>query len=148
MAYEQTLILLKPDATSRGLIGDVIFRYENKGLRVVAMKMLAVTPALAAKHYDEHLDKPFYPDLERYITTGRTVAMVVAGESAIMVTRMINGKTKLADMMPGTVRGDFARSTTANLVHGSDSPERATYEIANFFSPDEIIIAEADPSIL
>lgn len=148
MANEQTLILLKPDAVSRGLIGDVIRRYESKGLRIVAMKMLHVTPELARKHYDEHLEKPFYPDLERYITTGRIVAMVLEGESAIMVTRKINGKTKLPDMEPGTVRGDYARSTTANLVHGSDSPERAQYEIANFFTSDEIIESESDPDII
>ena len=138
MSKERTLILLKPDAVSRGLIGELISRYENKGLRICAMKMIKVSPELARKHYIAHIHKPFYPELEAYITRDRLVALVIEGESAIAVTRAINGATKLEQMIPGTIRGDYAASTTENVVHGSDSPENAQYEIGNFFTPEEI----------
>ncbi len=136
---QRTLIFVKPDGVRRGLVGEIISRFERKGLRIVAMKMLRFTPELARRHYEEHVNKPFYPDLEKFILSGPVVAMVLEGEDVVELTRMMMGKTRHTEAAPGTIRGDFAFSTTENLVHGSDSPERAAIEIANFFSPAEIV---------
>ncbi|MGB9693191.1 MAG: nucleoside-diphosphate kinase [Candidatus Sumerlaeaceae bacterium] len=136
---QRTLIFVKPDGVRRGLVGEIISRFERKGLRIVAIKMLRFTPELARKHYQEHVNKPFYPALEEFILSGPVVAMVLEGEDVVELTRTMMGKTKHTEAAPGTIRGDFAFSTTENLVHGSDSPERAAIEIANFFTPDEIV---------
>ncbi len=130
---EQTLVLVKPDGVKRGLIGAIISRFEQKGLTLVALKMLQVTKELAREHYQEHLDKPFYPGLEEFILSGPVVAMIIEGESAISEVRKMMGATRFTDAAPGTIRGDFAFSLTENLVHGSDSPESATREIALYF---------------
>jgi nucleoside-diphosphate kinase len=136
---QRTLIFVKPDGVRRGLVGEIISRFERKGLRIVAMKMLRFTTELARKHYEEHVNKPFYPALEQFILSGPVVAMVLEGEDVVELTRTMMGKTKHTEAAPGTIRGDFAFSTTENLIHGSDSPERAAIEIANFFTPEEIV---------
>lgn len=136
---ERTLIFVKPDGVRRGLVGEIVARFERKGLRIVGMKMLRFTPELAQKHYEEHVKKPFYPGLEQFVLSGPVVAMVLEGNDVVAMTRAMMGKTKHTEAAPGTIRGDFAFSTTENLIHGSDSPERAQVEIANFFKPEELI---------
>lgn len=135
---ERTLLFVKPDGVRRGLVGEIIGRFERKGLKLVGLKMLQVTPELAKKHYEEHVNKPFYPELEQFILSGPIVAMVLEGNDVVALTRAMMGKTKHTEAAPGTIRGDFAFSTTENLIHGSDSPERAAIEIANFFKPEEL----------
>ena len=135
---ERTLLFVKPDGVRRGLVGEILGRFERKGLKVVGLKMLQVTPELAKKHYDEHVTKPFYPELEEFILSGPIVAIVLEGNDVVTLTRAMMGKTKHTEAAPGTIRGDFAFSTTENLIHGSDSPERAQIEIANFFKPEEL----------
>jgi nucleoside-diphosphate kinase len=136
---EQTLVLVKPDGVRRGLVGEVIGRFERRGLRLRALKMLQFDGALADRHYSEHVDKPFYPDLKRFITSGPVVAMVVEGPDAISLVRTMMGPTKAIDAPPGTMRGDFATTTTENIIHGSDSPERAAIEKALFFRDEELL---------
>ena len=138
MPLERTLVLLKPDCVQRRLMGRVISRLEDKGLSIVAMKMLQVTPELARAHYAEHVHKPFYPGLERFITASPIVAMVVSGLEAIRVVREMLGPTSGLKAPPGTIRGDFSSSRQMNLVHASDGPEAAQREIALYFRPDEI----------
>lgn len=130
---ERTLVLVKPDAVRRGLIGEILGRYERKGLRVVAMDLRVVDSALANAHYAEHVNKPFYPPLREFITGGPLVALVLEGDSAIEVVRAMNGATDGRKAAPGTVRGDLALSTSENLVHASDSPESAKREIDLWF---------------
>jgi len=139
MTIQKTLILIKPDAIQRGLAGEIISRIERKGLKIVASKMLKVTPELAKKHYAEHIDKPFYPKLEQYITSSPTMAMVVSGPEAIAVIRLMVGATNGLEAVPGTIRGDYSTSQRLNLVHASDGPESAAREIATFFEPSEIL---------
>ncbi len=135
---EQTLIILKPDAVQRGLIGELIGRIERRGLRIAALKMMRITPELAERHYGEHEGKPFYEPLVKFITSAPVVAMVVTGPQAITLMRTMMGKTDCKQADPGTIRGDYGLSNRHNLVHGSDSPESAAREIALFFTPDEI----------
>lgn len=135
---ERTLIFVKPDGVRRGLVGEIVGRFERKGLRLVGLKMLNVSQEQARKHYEEHVDKPFYPELEQFILSGPIAAMVLEGDDAVTMTRAMMGKTKHTEAAPGTIRGDLAFSTTENLVHGSDSPERAKIEIANFFNENEL----------
>jgi nucleoside-diphosphate kinase len=135
---ERTLILLKPDCVQRRLMGRVIARFEDKGLNIVAMKMMRVTPELAKKHYAEHVKKNWYPALESFITGGPIVAAVVEGLEAIRVVREMLGATSGLKAAPGTVRGDFSSSRQMNLVHGSDGPDAAQREIALYFRDDEI----------
>jgi nucleoside-diphosphate kinase len=130
---ERTLVLVKPDAVRRGLIGEILGRYERKGLRVVAMDLRVVDSVLADAHYAEHVNKPFYPPLREFITGGPLVALVLEGDSAIDVVRAMNGATDARKAAPGTVRGDLALSTSENLVHASDSPESAKREIDLWF---------------
>jgi nucleoside-diphosphate kinase len=130
---ERTLVLVKPDAVRRGLIGEILGRYERRGLRVVAMDLRVVDSALADAHYAEHVDKSFYPPLREFITGGPLVALVLEGDSAIDVVRAMNGATDARKAAPGTVRGDLALSTSENLVHASDSPESAKREIDLWF---------------
>jgi nucleoside-diphosphate kinase len=135
---ERTLIFVKPDGVKRGLVGEIISRFEKKGLRLKGVKMLTFTRELARKHYEEHVSKPFYPELEQFVLSGPVVAMVLEGDDVVALTRAMMGKTKHTEAASGTIRGDFAFSTTENLVHGSDSPERAKIEIANFFTEAEL----------
>lgn len=141
MAIEQTLILVKPDGVARGLIGEIVGRFESKGLRIAAMKMMRVTEALSDTHYAEHLEKPFYPELKKFITSGPITAMVIEGDEAIGLCRKMMGATKFSEAEPGTIRGDYAFSFTENLVHGSDGPESAKREIGIYFTADEIMSA-------
>ena len=136
---ERTLVLLKPDALHRRLAGEVISRFEKKGLKIVAMKMLWVSRELAEKHYAMHKGKPFYEGLLDYITSGPVIAMVLEGKNAIEVVRNLMGKTNGVEASPGTIRGDYSLSIQNNLVHGSDSPESAEREISLFFEPHEIL---------
>jgi nucleoside-diphosphate kinase len=136
---ERTLLFIKPDGVRRGLVGEVISRLEHRGLRLVGLKMLRMNRDLAHRHYEEHVNKPFYPGLEEFILSGPIVAMVVEGDDVVEMTRTMMGKTKHTEAVPGTIRGDFAFSTTQNIIHGSDSPARAQVEIANFFKEDELI---------
>ena len=144
--YERTLVLIKPDGVSRGLVGEIIMRIERKGLAIAAMKMLHISRELAEKHYAIHCDKPFFPALVAFITSSPVVAMVVEGHGAIAQMRALMGATNPANAAPGTIRGDLATLTTFNLVHGSDAPETAEVEIANFFATEEILIYSRDCS--
>lgn len=135
---EQTLVLVKPDGVRRGLVGEVIRRFERRGLRLRGLKMLQFDKALARRHYSEHVEKSFYPALEEFITSGPVVAMVLEGPDAIALVRAMMGATRAVEAAPGTVRGDFATTTTENIVHGSDSPARAALERSLFFRDDEI----------
>jgi nucleoside-diphosphate kinase len=136
---QQTLILLKPDAVQRRLVGDITHRFERKGLRLVGLKLLTATRELAEKHYAVHKGKPFYDSLLGFLTSGPTVAMVWEGREAVAVCRNLMGMTDGAKAIPGTVRGDFAISVQNNLVHGSDSAENAATEIALWFKKEELV---------
>ncbi len=135
---ERTFILLKPDCTERGLIGRIISRFEEKGLRLVAMKMLRVTPEVAKKHYAEHLEKTFYPGLEAFITASPVVACVLEGPEVVRVVREMVGATSGLKAAAGTIRGDYSSSRQMNLVHASDSVESSGREIAIYFSPSDM----------
>ena len=135
---ERTFIAIKPDAVQRGLIGKIIARIEEKGYKIVAMRMIQVTDEQAAEHYAEHFGKPFYPNLVAFITSAPIVAMVVEGEDAISGMRQIMGKTNPANAEVGTIRGDFSPFMSFNIIHGSDGPESAEREIAIYFKEDEI----------
>lgn len=139
---ERTLILLKPDCVQRRLMGEVIGRFEAKGLNIVAMKMMRVTPALSKQHYADHVAKPFYPQLELFITGGPIVAAIVEGLEVIRVVRDMLGATSGLKAAAGTIRGDFSSSRQMNLVHASDGPEAAQREIALYFKPEEIVSFE------
>ena len=132
---ERTLVLFKPDAVRRGLVGEILGRYERKGLALVAMDLRSIDAAMADEHYAEHVEKPFYPPLREFVTSGQLVAAVLEGDQAIEVVRVLNGATDARKAAAGTVRGDLALSNRENLVHGSDSPEAAKREIALWF-PD------------
>jgi nucleoside-diphosphate kinase len=134
---ERTLILLKPDCVQRRLAGRVITRLEDKGLNIVALKMLRVTPDLAKRHYAEHVAKNWYPSLEEFITSGPIVALVAEGPEAVRVVRDIVGATNGRNAAPGTIRGDYGCSRQMNLIHASDGPESAQREISIFFRPEE-----------
>ena len=142
---QRTLILLKPDCVQRRLMGHVLSRFENKGLNIIAMKMLQVTPELAAEHYAEHLEKPFYPALEAFITGAPVVAMVIEGREAIRIVREMLGATSGLEAAAGTIRGDLSSSRQMNLVHASDGPEAAEREINLYFDADQI--CEYDPTL-
>lgn len=135
---ERTFIAIKPDGVKRGLIGRIIGKIEDKGYKIVAMKMLQVTPELAAKHYEEHVEKPFYKELIKFITSGPIIAMVLQGENAISGVRKFMGKTNPDDAEVGSIRGDFAQVTRYNTIHGSDGIESAEREINLYFTPEEI----------
>jgi len=133
MAVERTLVLIKPDAVRRGLAGEILRRFEQRGLEIREARLLTVERALAEEHYAEHAEKPFYGELVDFITSGPTLALVLEGEGAIATVRTTMGATNPADAGPGTIRGDLALSMPDNLVHGSDSPESAAREIALWF---------------
>jgi nucleoside-diphosphate kinase len=130
---ERTLILVKPDAFERNLSGEIIARFERKGLRLVAMTLMTMTRALAGKHYAEHEGKPFYEELVSFITSGPLVAMVLEGEQAVVAARQVIGATDPLKATTGSIRGDYAIEVGQNMVHGSDSPESAAREVALFF---------------
>lgn len=136
---EKTLILVKPDGVKRGLGGEIIRRFEQRGLTLAALKLLHISAAQAASHYEEHRDKPFFNQLLQYITSGPVIAMVVSGNNAIKVVRTMMGTTNPADAVPGTIRGDYALTMAENIIHGSDSHESAEREIALYFTAAEII---------
>ena len=130
---QRTLLLIKPDAVRRGLIGDVLSRFEAKGLSIVALEQRTIDGALADEHYAEHVDRDFYPPLRAFVTSGPLVAAVLEGDEAVEVVRAINGATDGRKAAPGTIRGDLSLSNRENLVHGSDSPESAEREIKLWF---------------
>ncbi|GMK46216.1 nucleoside-diphosphate kinase [Paenibacillus glycanilyticus] len=136
---ERTFLMIKPDGVQRGLIGEIVSRFERKGLKLVAAKFMVVSRELAETHYAEHQGKPFYEPLLNFITAGPVFAMVWQGDNVIALTRAMIGKTDAVDASPGTIRSDFAVHTNLNLIHGSDSPESAAREIANFFSPEQLV---------
>ncbi len=136
---QRTLILLKPDCVHRRLVGAVIQRLEQKGLRLAALKMVAADRELAEKHYAVHRGKPFYEPLLSFLTSGPTVAMVWEGREAVAVVRNLMGPTDGAKAAPGTIRGDYAGTIQNNLIHGSDSPDNAAAEIALWFKPGELV---------
>ena len=133
MAAEQTLILAKPDAVRRSLVGEIVARFERRGFRLRAARLLTVDRALAEEHYAEHKTKPFFGELVDFITSGPTLAFVLEGEGVIATARTTIGATNPADAEPGSIRGDYAAAMPDNLVHGSDSPESAAREIALWF---------------
>jgi nucleoside-diphosphate kinase len=136
---ERTLVLIKPDGVQRALIGEIISRFERKGLKLVAMKLMMVTQEIAREHYREHVSKGFYPGLEKFITSSPVIAMVWEGGNAIAKIRAMMGATNPDNAVPGTIRADYAMETGQNLVHGSDSPESAAREIGIFFNENELI---------
>ena len=136
---QKSLVLLKPDAVQRGLVGEIISRLERRGLKFVGMKLMRVSQELARKLYGEHVGKPFFDGLVSFITSSSIIAMVVEGENAVEMVRTTMGATNPQDAAPGTVRGDLAVSVGQNLIHGSDSEESAVREISLFFSPEEIV---------
>ncbi|MEX1095914.1 MAG: nucleoside-diphosphate kinase [Planctomycetales bacterium] len=139
MPTERTLILVKPDGVHRRLVGPIIARFEQRGLKIVGLKMLRVSQELSREHYAEHVEKPFYPLLEEFITSGPVVALAVEGPSAISVVRGMMGSTNGRDAAPGTIRGDYGVSRQMNLVHGSDGPEAAQRELALYFRQEELL---------
>jgi len=136
---ERTLIIMKPDAVQRGLVGPILTRLERRGLRFVALKLMQVTPELAARHYAVHKGKPFYEGLIEFITSGPVVVAVIEGKDAIGIVRKTMGATNPAQAEPGTIRADFGLEIGRNLVHGSDGPDTAAYEIPLFFAEEEIL---------
>ena len=136
---ERTLVLIKPDAMQRGLVGDIVSRLESRGLKIVAIKMLKMDEATARHHYEPHVNLPFFKGLVQFITSAPLIAMVLEGDGAIEITRNTMGATNPVDAVPGTIRGDLSIDIGRNLVHGSDAPETAEKEINLFFSPEEIL---------
>lgn len=136
---ETTLIILKPDAVQRGLMGRIIARFEDKGLQIVGCKLMQISPQLAAKHYEAHQSKGFYAGLVKFMTSSPVLVMAVRGVGAIGISRKMMGATFGSKAEPGTIRGDFGVSNSFNLIHGSDSPEAAEREISLFFRPEEIL---------
>lgn len=144
---ERTLVLLKPDCVQRGLIGEVLGRFEKKGLKITGLKMRNFPRALLEKHYEVHKERPFYPSLLKFMTSGPVVAVCVEGKDAIEVVRKMMGKTNSRQAEPGTIRGDLGMSFSTNLVHGSDGPESAKHELSLWFG-DASDVAEWTPSTL
>jgi len=134
MALEHTFTMVKPDGVARGLVGDVISRFENKGLKLEKMRLLTISQEMAGEHYAEHTERPFFGDLVEFITSGPVVAMEWSGESAVVVARTLMGATNPVEAGPGTIRGDFATEIGENIAHGSDSVESAVRELGIFFS--------------
>jgi nucleoside-diphosphate kinase len=133
MSVENTFVMVKPDGVARGLVGDVISRFERKGLTLENLSMLTISEEMAGRHYAEHTEKPFFGELVEFITSGPAVAMEWSGESAVSVSRILMGGTNPAEATPGTIRGDFGTVITNNIVHGSDSAESAGRELSIFF---------------
>jgi len=141
---ERTLVIIKPDAVQRGLTGEIVTRFERRGLRIAALKLMQIDQALAQRHYAVHEGKPFYEPLIRYITSSPVAVMVLEGNDAIEIVRRTMGATNPAEAAPGTIRADFSLEIGRNLVHGSDGPETAAFEMPLFFTEDEILSYERD----
>ena len=144
---EQTFVMIKPDAVQRNLVGDITGRFEKKGLKLVALKMMLVSQTLAEKHYKEHTEKPFFSELVNFITSGPVVAMVWEGQGAVQVVRGMMGSTNPQEAPTGTIRGDYALFLGNNVVHGSDSLESASREIGLFFHKDEVVSYKKDGDV-
>jgi nucleoside-diphosphate kinase len=138
MVKERTFVMIKPDAVQRGLIGFIISRFEQKGIKIIAMKLVSVSKELAEKHYGVHKGKSFFEPTVNYITSSPVVAMVLEGENVITIVRKMMGKTNPADAEPGTIRGDFGQFIGRNIVHGSDGPDTAEFEINLWFTKEEL----------
>ena len=136
---ERTFVMVKPDGVQRGLVGRIISRFEDRGLRLVAIRMLHMDAELASRHYSEHVGKPFYEKLVSFITSGPVVAVVLEGKNAVAVARSMMGATNPVDAGPGTIRGDYGMDTGKNIIHGSDSLQSAQREISLFFPPSDIM---------
>ena len=141
---ERSLVLVKPDGVQRGLVGKILERLEQRGLKLIGLKLIRITDDLGRKHYAEHVDKPFFPGLLEYMTTSPVVAAVFEGPGAVAAIRNTMGETKPVESGAGTIRGDFALQVGRNLVHGSDSPESGLREVALFFSDDELLPWDRD----
>ncbi|MFH0737586.1 MAG: nucleoside-diphosphate kinase [Candidatus Micrarchaeota archaeon] len=135
---ERTLLLIKPDAIQRGFVGEILSRFEKKGFKMVGLKMLQMSKELAKEHYAHLVSKPFYPDLEKFVTSHPLVAVVIEGKEAVEVTRLIVGPTNASKAPGGTIRGDLSNSTSRNVIHASDSKETAAKEVPRFFKPHEL----------
>lgn len=131
---EQSLVFIKPDGVKRGLVGEVLSRFERRGLVIKQLQLMSLTSEQVDAHYIEHVEKPFFPDLKSYIMSGPVAVMVIEGPSAISIIRTMVGVTNAAEAAPGTIRGDLALTTSENIIHASDSPESAAREVANFFA--------------
>lgn len=139
--------MLKPGILNRRLVGEVISRLEHKGLKLVGLKLMQITPEQAAKHYAEHQEKPFFSELTDYITSGPVVAMVWQGDDCVTLVRKLTGSTKPTEAMPGTIRGDYCMHTQCNVIHASDSEESAEREVNLFFKPEEIVDWEDEAAL-
>lgn len=135
---ERTFVMVKPDGVQRGLIGEIIRRFETRGLRLIALKMLRIDESLARRHYRDHVEKPFFSSLLEFITSSPVVAMVVEGKSAVQNVRTMMGALDPTQAQPGTLRGDYTNDKQLNIIHGSDSVENAEREIGLFFTPEEV----------
>jgi len=144
---ERTLLILKPDAVQRHLVGEIISRFEKRGLQIVGMKLTRIAPSIAETHYEAHKGKPFYPGLVKFMTGSPVVVFAVAGKDAIVVARKMMGATSCMKAEPGTIRGDYGLSNSFNLIHGSDSPEAATRELGLFFRPEELLDWKPDSQV-
>ena len=134
---ERTFVMMKPGVVQRRIAGAVLDRFEKKGLRLIGLKLMRISPELAKKHYAEHAEKPFFTELVGYITSGPVIAMAFEGDGAVAIVRKLCGATKVVNAEPGTIRGDYALHTNINIVHSSDSPESAARELGLFFTPEE-----------
>ncbi len=139
MNFEKTLVIIKPGVAERGIVGDIMSRFERKGIRILASSCIQFDKKLADQHYQEHLDKPFYPELCAYICSAPSLLFVMGGQDVIATIRRLCGATRVEDALPGTIRGDYAITTTENIIHASDSPDGAEREIALFFSDSQIM---------
>ncbi len=135
---QTTLVLLKPDTVQRGLIGQIVSRFENKGLKIVGMKLMTLSDEIVTEHYDFLADKPFFPGIKAYMTSAPVVALAISGTNVIKTVRNLTGATNPAEALPGSIRGDFALTIDANIIHASDSEETAAVELKRFFSEGEI----------
>ena len=142
--HERTLVILKPDCIQRGITGEILSRFEKKGLKFIAMKMIMITKKKAEYHYGDHKDNPFFNELVDFIISSPCVVLVLEAENAIRVARKLAGATKVEEAAPGTIRGDYVIHIASNVVHTSDSPESAEREINNFFSAEELIVYKRD----
>lgn len=139
MALQRTFAMLKPGILQRRIVGDIIGRFESKGMKLIGLKIMSISPDLAARHYAEHKEKSFYGELIEYITSGPVVAMALEGEEVISQVRRLAGPTSVTESLPGTIRGDYCVTTTSNVIHSSDSPDSAARELKLFFQDSEIV---------
>ena len=139
---DRTFVMIKPDGVRRGVIGEIVGRFERRGIRVVGLKIVQPTREIAERHYAVHRDKPFYAELIDFVTSGPVVPMVLEADGVVPLVRSMMGALKPINALPGTIRGDMTTSAQCNLVHGSDAPETAAEEIAIWFSPDELLASE------